>query len=66
MFGNSAYNKRIPDEIKSLPYNHRRAFLQGYLDSDGSVFNTPKGIRTNFTSVNLGLLEDIQDMLFGM
>lgn len=66
MFGNSAYDKRIPDEIKSLPYNHRRAFLQGYLDSDGSVFNTPKGIRTNFTSVNLRLLEDIQDMLFGM
>lgn len=66
MFGNSAYNKRIPDEIKSLPYNHRRAFLQGYLDSDGSVFNTSNGIRTNFTSVNLQLLEDIQDMLFGM
>lgn len=66
MFGNSAYDKRIPDEIKSLPYNHRRAFLQGYLDSDGSVFNTQKGIRTNFTSVNLRLLEDIQDMLFGM
>lgn len=66
MFGSSAYNKRIPDEIKSLPYNHRRAFLQGYLDSDGSVFNTSNGIRTNFTSVNLQLLEDIQDMLFGM
>ena len=66
MFGNSAYDKRIPDEIKSLPYNHRRAFLQGYLDSDGSVFNTSNGIRTNFTSVNLQLLEDIQDMLFGM
>ena len=66
MFGNSAYNKRIPDEIKSLPYNHRRAFLQGYLDSDGSVFNTSNGIRANFTSVNIQLLEDIQDMLFGM
>lgn len=66
MFGSSAYNKRIPDEIKSLPYNYKRAFLQGYLDSDGSVFNTDKGIRTNFTSVNLQLLEDIQDMLFSM
>ena len=50
----------------NLCHNHRRAFLQGYLDSDGSVFNTASGIRTNFTSVNLQLLEDIQDMLFGM
>lgn len=66
MFGNSAYDKRIPDEIKQLPYNYKRAFLQGYLDSDGSVFNTKRGVRTNFTSVNLQLLEDIQDMLFGM
>jgi intein/homing endonuclease len=41
-------------------------FLQGYLDSDGSVFLDNGKVRTNFTSVNLELLEDIQDMLFGM
>lgn len=66
MFGTNAYNKRIPQSIKHLPENHKRAFLQGYLDSDGSVFLDNEKVRTNFTSVNLELLEDVQDMLFGM
>lgn len=66
MFGTNAYNKRIPQSIKHLPENHKRAFLQGYLDSDGSVFIDNGKVRTNFTSVNLELLEDVQDMLFGM
>lgn len=66
MFGTNAYNKRIPQSIKHLPENHKRAFLQGYLDSDGSVFLDNGKVRTNFTSVNLQLLEDVQDMLFGM
>lgn len=66
MFGTNAYNKRIPESIKHLPENHKRAFLQGYLDSDGSVFLDNGKVRVNFTSVNLGLLEDVQDMLFGM
>ena len=59
MFGTNAYNKRIPEVIKHLPENHKRAFLQGYLDSDGSVFIDNGKIRTNFTSVNLKLLEDV-------
>lgn len=66
MFGTNAYNKRIPQSIKHLPENHKKAFLQGYLDSDGSVFLDNGKVRTNFTSVNLELLEDVQDMLFGM
>lgn len=66
MFGTNAYNKRVPECIKHLPENHKRAFLQGYLDSDGSVFVDNGKVRVNFTSVNLELLEDIQDMLFGM
>lgn len=66
MFGTNAYNKRIPEVIKHLPENHKRAFLQGYLDSDGSVFLDNGKVRTNFTSVNLKLLEDVQDMLFGI
>ncbi len=66
MFGTNACDKRIPESIKRLPENHKRAFLQGYLDSNGSVsFNNGK-VRVNFTSVNLELLEDVQDMLFGM
>ena len=66
MFGTNAYNKRIPESIKHLPYNHKRAFLQGYLDSDGSVFLDKGKVRVNFTSVNLDLLEDVQDILFGI
>lgn len=66
MFGTNAYNKRIPEFIKHLPHNYKRAFLQGYLDSDGSVFLDNGKVRVNFTSVNLKLLEDVQDMLFGM
>ena len=66
MFGTNAYNKRIPESIKHLPHNYKRAFLQGYLDSDGSVFLDKGKVRINFTSVNLKLLEDVQDMLFGM
>lgn len=66
LFGTNAYNKRIPECIKKLPYNYKLHFLQGYLDSDGSVFLDKGKVRTNFTSVNLELLEDVQDMLFGM
>ena len=64
--GTTAYNKRIPEWIKQATYSLRYAFLQGYLDSDGSVFYDNGKIRVNFTSVNLELLEDIQDILFSL
>lgn len=64
--GTTAYNKRIPEWIKQATYSLRYAFLQGYLDSDGSVFYNNGKVRVNFTSVNLELLEDIQDILFSL
>lgn len=64
--GTTAYNKRIPEWIKQATYSLRYAFLQGYLDSDGSVFYDNGKVRVNFTSVNLKLLEDIQDILFSL
>lgn len=64
--GTSAYNKRIPDWIKQAAFPLRYAFLQGYLDSDGSVFYDNGKVRVNFTSVNLELLEDVQDILFSL
>lgn len=64
--GTTAYNKRIPEWIKQAAYSLRYAFLQGYLDSDGSVFYDNGKVRVNFTSVNLELLEDIQDILFSL
>lgn len=64
--GTTAYNKRIPEWIKQATYSLRYAFLQGYLNSDGSVFYDNGKVRVNFTSVNLELLEDIQDILFSL
>ena len=65
-FGKTAYNKRIPDWVKEATPGLKLAFLQGYLDSDGSVFYDNGKVRVNFTSVNLELLEDIQDILYGL
>lgn len=65
-FGKTAYKKRIPEWFKNLHEDYKLAFIQGYLDSDGSVFYDRGKVRVNFTSVNLELLEDIQDILFGL
>ena len=64
--GTTAYNKRIPEWIKQAVPSLRYAFVQGYLDSDGSVFYDNGKVRVNFTSVNLELLEDVQDILFSL
>lgn len=64
--GTTAYNKRIPEWIKQAATSLRYAFIQGYLDSDGSVFYDNGKVRVNFTSVNLELLEDVQDILFSL
>lgn len=64
--GTSAYNKRVPNWVKHGSYAVKLAFLQGFLDSDGSVLRDRNNIRINYTSVNLELLEDIQDLLFAL
>jgi len=35
--GISAYTKRVPEWVKHGSYGVKLAFLQGFLDSDGSV-----------------------------
>lgn len=57
--GISAYSKRVPEWIKRSRSQIKRAYLQGFLDSDGSVLRDRGKVRINFTSVNLELLEDI-------
>ena len=64
--GISAYTKRVPEWVKRGNYGIKLAFLQGFLDSDGSVFIDRGKVRVNFTSVNLELLEDIQDLLYAL
>ena len=64
--GKLAYHKRVPEWIKRGSYEVKLGFLQGFLDADGSVFLDRGKVRANFTSVNLELLEDIQDILYGL
>jgi intein/homing endonuclease len=49
----------VPEWVKLGSYGIKQAYLQGFLDSDGSVLKDGKKIRINYTSVNLELLEDI-------
>lgn len=63
-FGKYASNKKIPEWVKTAPTELKQSFLLGYLDADGSVFLDKGRVRVNFTSINLELLEAIQDILF--
>lgn len=67
-FGKYCYCKHIPDNIKRIKDEYKIALLQGYLDSDGSVcYNkSAKNSQIEFVSVNLELLEDIQDVCFAL
>ena len=67
-FGKYCYGKFIPDNVKRISNNDKLKLLQGYLDSDGCVC-VNKNTNSNsieFVSVNLQLLEDIQDICFGL
>ena len=66
VLGTSAYNKRVPEWIKRGSAEIKLGFLQGYLDSDGSVIKYKNSIRVNYTSANLELLEDVQDILYAL
>ncbi len=65
-FNKYSYGKRIPEWVKTAPDELRRMFLIGYLDSDGSAFYDRSLLRVSFTSVNLELLESVQDILYGL
>lgn len=65
-FGNSCYNKSIPDRIKRINDIYKLNIISGYLASDGCVYNRNNTSTIEFVSVNLNLLEDIQDLLFAL
>ena len=65
-FGKYAYGKNIPEWVKRISPELKKGLLQGYLDSDGCVYRQGKYSITGFVSVNLKLLEDIQDILFSL
>lgn len=65
-FGKYAESKRIPEWAMYLPEDLKRSFIIGYLDSDGSVFKDRAHYKVTFTSVNLSLLEQIQQLLYSI
>ena len=65
-FGNSCYNKSIPDRIKRINDRYKLNIIAGYLASDGCVYNRNNTSTVEFVSVSLNLLEDIQDLLFAL
>lgn len=67
-FGKYCHGKFIPDNVKRISNNDKLKLLQGYLDSDGCVCVNKKTNSNSieFVSVNLQLLEDIQDICFGL
>lgn len=68
--GQYSDGKKISEWIKYLPKKYKYELVRGYFDSDGSWIKVKKRKTTNskitFTSVNLELLEDIQDILFSI
>lgn len=66
--GQGAENKRIASWIKHLPARFKIATILGYLDSDGcvSIHKKRQNTHISFVSISQQLLEDIQDMLFGL
>lgn len=64
-FGKYSYGKIIPEWIKFLEHELKKYFVLGYLETDGCIhLSKSKRVTMEFVSVNLELLESIQDILF--
>jgi intein/homing endonuclease len=69
-FGQYSYGKKITEWIKFIPNEFKKEIIKGYFDSDGCWISTTKNGKINskisFVSINLELLEGIQDILFSL
>lgn len=69
-FGKYSHGKKIPEWVKFMPKEYKIELIKGYLGSDGCWLKTKKNGKTNskisFVSVNLELLESIQDIIFSL
>lgn len=66
-FGKYSYGKYIPEWAKFINEDCKKQLILGYLDTDGCVTKHTKGYcSVEFVSVNLELLESIQDILFSL
>ena len=65
-FGKYAYGKKINEFIKYAPHKLKKQLVLGYLDSDGCIIEKNNRYSASFVSINLELLESIQDILFSL
>lgn len=69
-FGQYSYGKKISEWVKFIPAQYKKELIKGYFDSDGCWVKTIKNKKINskisFVSINLELLESIQDILFSI
>lgn len=66
-FGKYAKSKRIPEWIKLEKDIVKKNLLLGYLDSDGCIYKDSRDYYSlEYVSVNLELLESIQDIAFSL
>jgi hypothetical protein len=69
-FGKYSYGKKISEWVKFIPKEYKIELIKGYLASDGCWLKTKKKGKVNskitFVSINLELLESIQDILFSL
>jgi Fe-S cluster assembly scaffold protein SufB len=57
-FGGNALTKRLPEWVYAIPFDQKRALVDGYIAADGHVRDNHKNV--SLTSANRGLLEDIK------
>jgi intein/homing endonuclease len=69
-FGQYSTGKKIIEWVKLIPNNFKKELVRGYFDSDGCWIKIVKNGKTNskvsFVSVNLELLESVQDIIFSL
>jgi intein/homing endonuclease len=69
-FGQYSTGKKILEWVKFIPNRFKKQLIRGYFDSDGSWVKVIKAGKINskisFVSVNLELLESVQDILFSL
>jgi len=69
-FGQYSHGKKIPEWVKFISNEYKKELIRGYFDSDGCWVKINKnGIlnsKVSFVSINLELLESIQDIIFSL
>jgi len=67
-FGKYSYSKKMPEWVKYLPHDFKKAIIAGYIDSDGCVTVDKRRNHyvTEIVSINLEMMESLQDMLFSL